>query len=269
MDRIGIDCLSVFGMPPVQFVGLAADLGCRYISTALQPVILNPASFPDWTLRDRTLRREMVKAMDDRGVSLSLGEGLIILPGKDAADYLADVDAMAELGVPLIATASLDPDMQRSLDQIARLAEMAANVGMNTAIEFVPVFAISNLSDAVAAVHQIGLGKLRIIVDCMHLARSGGTVNDLTALEPGIVSYIQLCDVPLVAIDVDYMHEAMCERMVPGTGEVPLKEILAALPRDIVVGLEIPQESCLAALGDSRSCLAKCVTAARDMLCAI
>jgi hypothetical protein len=32
MDRLGIELLSVFGMPPVDFVNLAASLGCRYIS---------------------------------------------------------------------------------------------------------------------------------------------------------------------------------------------------------------------------------------------
>ncbi|TDT98292.1 hypothetical protein EDD99_6519 [Streptomyces sp. 846.5] len=28
MDRLGIECLSVSGLPPVDFVCLAADLGC-------------------------------------------------------------------------------------------------------------------------------------------------------------------------------------------------------------------------------------------------
>jgi hypothetical protein len=35
-ERLGIEFLSVFGLPPVEFVNLAADLGCRYISTGLR-----------------------------------------------------------------------------------------------------------------------------------------------------------------------------------------------------------------------------------------
>jgi hypothetical protein len=31
MDQLGIGFLSMFGLPPVEFVDLAADLGCRYI----------------------------------------------------------------------------------------------------------------------------------------------------------------------------------------------------------------------------------------------
>ena len=35
MHPLGIEFISVFGLPPVEFVHLAADLGCRHISTAL------------------------------------------------------------------------------------------------------------------------------------------------------------------------------------------------------------------------------------------
>ena len=35
MDRLGIEMLSVFGMPPIEFVDLTADLGCRYITTGM------------------------------------------------------------------------------------------------------------------------------------------------------------------------------------------------------------------------------------------
>jgi hypothetical protein len=34
MRALGIEFISVFGLPPVDFVHLAAGLGCRYISTA-------------------------------------------------------------------------------------------------------------------------------------------------------------------------------------------------------------------------------------------
>jgi hypothetical protein len=35
MRDLGIEFISVFGLPPADFVHLAADLGCRYVSTAL------------------------------------------------------------------------------------------------------------------------------------------------------------------------------------------------------------------------------------------
>jgi hypothetical protein len=72
VDRIGVERLCVFGLPPVQFVNLAADLGCRYIGTSLLPMPYNPHGYPKWSLRaDPALRRDMLAAMHHRGVSIS------------------------------------------------------------------------------------------------------------------------------------------------------------------------------------------------------
>jgi hypothetical protein len=49
--------------------------------------------------------------MDDRGVSISLGDGLLIAPGVDVRSYAADLDIMAELRIPRINTVSLEPDL--------------------------------------------------------------------------------------------------------------------------------------------------------------
>jgi hypothetical protein len=38
MNRIGIERLCVFGMPPVEFVTLAADLGCSFVGIGLTPM---------------------------------------------------------------------------------------------------------------------------------------------------------------------------------------------------------------------------------------
>jgi hypothetical protein len=40
MRAIGIEYINVFGLPPVEFVNLAADLGCAHIGTGLLPMPL-------------------------------------------------------------------------------------------------------------------------------------------------------------------------------------------------------------------------------------
>lgn len=75
MDQLGIEHLSVFGLPPVEFVNLAADLGCRYISTGLTAIAYKPHSYAPFSLRDdASPQRSMLAAIDDRNVSISLGE---------------------------------------------------------------------------------------------------------------------------------------------------------------------------------------------------
>ena len=46
MDRLGIEMLSVFGMPPIEYVNLTAELGCRYITTGLASFSPEDAGIP-------------------------------------------------------------------------------------------------------------------------------------------------------------------------------------------------------------------------------
>jgi len=126
MNRLGIEQLSVFGLPPVEFVTLAADLGCSCISAALSAIPYNPHGYVPFSLKDDiALRRNMIAAMRDRGVAISLGEGCTVRADRDIREMAVDMDIMRELGAERINTVSLDPDRARSFDQFAVLAEMA------------------------------------------------------------------------------------------------------------------------------------------------
>ena len=51
------------------------------------------------------------------------------------------------------------------------------------------------------------------------------------------------CDVPLVSRHTVYTDEACFDRLAPGEGELPLGDLIAALPRDIHLGLEVPMRA--------------------------
>jgi sugar phosphate isomerase/epimerase len=266
MSRLGIEQLSVIGLGPVEFVNLAADLGCNCISSGL-------TSMPDrdghvtYSLReDEVLRREMIAAMRDRGVSISLGEGCIIRPGREMRDYAADMDIMRGLGVERLNTVSMDPDMGRTLDQLAVFAEMARARGMSSSVELCPANTIKNLDGAVAAVRHVGRKDFQLLLDTMHLGRSGARGADIAALDPALIGYVQLCDAPLKPTNPNYMDEAMFERMIPGEGEMPLREYLGAMPPGLVISLEVPLRSQAEAGISIKERLQKCVAAARALI---
>lgn len=93
----------------------------------------------------------------------------------------------------------------------------------------------------------------------------GGNCGRSCKTALGSVGYIQLCDAPTHGTG-DYLTEAMFERNVPGEGELPLPNYLAALPRDVRIGLEIPLRSRLLAGEDAHTRLSRCVDAARAMI---
>jgi sugar phosphate isomerase/epimerase len=267
MNRLGIESLSVFGMPPVDYVNLAADLGCAHISAMLAPFGINPHGYPKWSLKDDpALRRAMIAALRARGVTISLGEGFTFRPGIDASHRAADLDVMCELGVKRINTVTLDPDLSRSFDQFGKLVEMAWSRGVETTLEFGPALTIMDLPTALCAIRHVGQPSFRLTIDTMHFFRSGSSVADLAGLDPNLIGYVQLSDAPLKPQFDTYMQEAMTARMVPGTGELPLRDILAALPRHLVIGLEIPMLSQAQAGASPQQQLGACVAAARHLL---
>ncbi len=243
LNRLGIESLTTFGLAPVELVHLTADLGCSFIAIGLSPLPINPEGYPVWSLREPEPRRALKQAMAERGVSIGLGQGFGIFPGRDVRDLEGDLDMLCELGVTRLSGVSLEPDAGRSFDQIAALAEMADKRSVQIMLEFVPTRAIPDLPAALDVVRRLDAANVRIMIDCMHLIRSGGSAADVAALDPALIGYAQICDAPLVPANPDYLEEAVTERLVPGAGQLPLAEIIAALPADVPIGIEVPMRT--------------------------
>src|SRR4051812_33687664 len=122
MERLGLDMMSAFGMPPVEYVNLAADLGCSHVTTGFTPLPWNPCGFPGWSLReDRELRRAFLTVLQERNVALSVAAGFSLRREADVRDLSADIDLAAELGARRLGSVGMDPDIARAHDQLALL----------------------------------------------------------------------------------------------------------------------------------------------------
>jgi sugar phosphate isomerase/epimerase len=176
------------------------------------------------------------------------------------------IELTAELGVARVNVLSCDPDPGRALDELALFAELTEARGIEATLEFVPGLPIGNLPGAMAAIAHVGKPHFKLLADVMHIFRSGSTVADLAALDPAHVGYIQLCDVPLVSKYADYAVGARDERLAPDEGELPLADVLTALPRDLIVGIKVPKLSAATAGIGPRERLAGAVAATRTML---
>lgn len=266
MRPLGVEYLSTFGLPPVELIRLAARLECQHVSLGDWPFGENPHGYPAYSLRDDArLRGEVKAAMADLGVAISVAEGCVVFPDKDVGAYAPELDAFADLGAQRINALSNDPDMSRTIDQFARLAELAAARGLETVLELIPTKPVGSLAVAVDVVRQVGRPDFRLVIDTMHVARSGGAPAELAAVDPALISYGQLCDVPLRPRFESYRDEVY-ERMCPGAGELPLRDFLRALPRGLPIGLEIPMRAAAAAGVGPYERLKPCVDAARALL---
>jgi sugar phosphate isomerase/epimerase len=269
MTRLGLDGQTMFGMPPVEHVMLAADLGCGHISIGLGPVPWKLERFPNWSLRaNPVLRREMVAAMRDRDVVFAQAEGCIVRAELDVNAYASDLDLFAELGALQVTTVAMEPDASRAQSQLALLAELAEQRGMGLNLEFAPPHSINTFEKALSAVRCIAKPNVRLTIDAMHFFRSGGSVDQLAGAGGACVGYMQLCDVPLSPTIDDYYQEACFSRRLPGEGGLPLGALLSAVPKDVRVGLEIPMQARIGTEASLEALVGRAVKLARDLLTA-
>ena len=231
MTELAIGFLNGFGLPPVEFVDLAADLGCHYISTVVQGAPLVPLGYRALFAQGRS---RAAKGGAGRDASPRCGHlaGRRVpgAAGHRNAAFGADLDVLAELGVPRINVVSLDPDLARTFDQFAALTELAAQRSIETLVEPVPGLTVGDLPTALAARDYVGRPDFRLLIDTMHLVRSGSSAADLAAVDPEHIGYAQLNDTTLRPRMDNYMEEAMFERMVPGEGELPLARFWPCFP---------------------------------------
>lgn len=265
---LGLELLTVLGLDPVSHVTLAADLGCSAVSMGVVqvPAQFNPHGYPVWSLRDDpALRRELKAVLRDRGVTICLAEGFGVRQGEDIGVQAADMDLLADLGALRVNGSDRGAERACALDQLASLAEMAAARGMEFSIEFAPVFTLRSLADALDAVAHIGMGRATVLIDTMHFFRSGGTVREVAELDPALIGHVQLCDVPRET-GGSYLEEAMSGRMIPGQGELPLREFVEALPRGQVLGLEVPLAATAESGREARDYVGEIVKRTRELL---
>ncbi len=82
-----------------------------------------------------------------------------------------------------------------------------------------------------------------VLVDALHLQRSGGSPASLAAVPPELLPYGQLCDGPLLPVwpdDDDARVESRTDRLLPGEGEFPLRELIHSLPAGSALSVEAP-----------------------------
>jgi sugar phosphate isomerase/epimerase len=137
---------------------------------------------------------------------------------------------------------------------------------MELTLEFAPPHSINTFEKALAAIRGIAKPNVRLTIDAMHFFRSGGSIDQLALAGGGCIGHVQLCDVPLSAVTDDYYQEACFDRRLPGEGDLPLRKLLAVVPKNVRVGLEIPMRARIGAEASLEALVARAVALARDML---
>lgn len=176
--------------------------------------------------------RSLRSALELTGLTL-LDAEVVRIGTHDASTIAGVIEAAGELGAQyLLAVSDIDDDSATGA-ALAELSEQASVVGMRVVVEFMRFTGIRTLQHAYEIVEATGDPSIGVLVDPLHLARSGGHPSQLAAVDHSRLAYVQLCDAPAQApaggLD-GLIEEARHSRLLPGSGALPLDELLQAVP---------------------------------------
>jgi sugar phosphate isomerase/epimerase len=186
----------------------------------------------------RALRRRA----RDRGIRLSNVSAYQFYPDVGWDDVAPVIEAAREMGAPVIVANGFDPDEARFTDLFARYCEAAREAGIRIALEFLPYSGIRDLEAAVRVVSRGGAPNGGVLLDALHLDRSGATPADIARVPPAQIVFAQLCDARVwqgPRSDERLLQEARTARLPAGEGELPLYDFLDALPEGTEIEYEV------------------------------
>jgi sugar phosphate isomerase/epimerase len=235
----GLEHLTLLSVAPPDLVTVAAAAGFDAVGLRIAPATDDEQPWP--MTPGSAMLAETARRCADTGITVLDAEAVRLGPGRlgpGRAEVTPVLDAAAQLGARYVNAICEDPDLARLSDEFAWLVAEARPYGIRPVIEFMAYRSVRTLADATAIAARSGGGG--ILIDALHVQRCAIGLDALRALDPGLVTYVQLCDAPLTA-PADQVSEARSARLLPGDGELPIPGLLAALPRGVPVTVEAPQ----------------------------
>jgi sugar phosphate isomerase/epimerase len=133
-----------------------------------------------------------------------------------------------ELAIPVCALVSSVEVSDAVYGRVAACAEIFNGSGVRLALEFLPYSGIRTLAAARDVCARVGYEACGILIDTLHLLRSGGTSHDVAALSAAEIACVQLADAP-AELPADLADESRNARLLPGAGAFDTPGFVAAL----------------------------------------
>lgn len=153
------------------------------------------------------------------------------------------LDAAAEVGARAVLVVSDLTDPTATVDAVGELVVLAGERDLAIGLEYMSWTDPASPHDAVAIAAATGSS---LVVDVLHHTRVGAGPAELTAIvDGGHLGWMQLCDAAIKP-PTDLLREARHERLAPGDGALPLAALLATVPADTAISVEVQSDVLLA-----------------------
>lgn len=186
---------------------------------------------------------ELRSALADTSLPLLDVEVIWLKPDSSLDDHRRVIDIGAALGAANVLCVSSDPDHGATADRLAALCRHAESSGMRVALEFGIFTEVKNLAQAMAILDRVAHPLRALLIDPIHVDRSGSAIADIARIDPALLPYAQFCDARAQRPDPEdfdaVIADAIDLREQCGEGALPLAALLEALPRGIPLSIEL------------------------------
>ena len=229
--KLGLAALTCIELAPPDLVSAAASAGYDCVGLRLIPVA--GQTLPAFE------QRELERRLADTGLSVLDVEVFRLDPDTDAAPFESAMALAARMKATELLVHGADPDEGRLIESFSQLCELAGRYGLNANLEPMPWVHVSNVAKARRILAKASMRNSALLVDPIHFFRAD---NSFDQLKGAPLRYLQFCDAhPGRPTDVqELMRQARGDRLFPGEGGLDLQGLLAALPPDLPISLEVP-----------------------------
>lgn len=242
MRELSLAALSLLHVPPVDAVRAAEAAGFTSMGLRLASI---PGSGVDNDLLGNSAKRaELRKALADAGIGVLDAEVFRLSPA-DGFDTPREamLEAAHDLGARHVGVVSYEPSLSRNADMLGELATAAKEYSLSCQLEFMGFSAVKTLRDACTIIDHSGAENAYVLVDILHLVRTGTALDYLAQVPPRYLAMAQLCDAGHGDTEPDPVKaraEAVSTRLTPGSGALPIAEFIEALPPGRPLSVEVP-----------------------------
>lgn len=232
MNRLSLASGVLPEYGPVETIRAAAAGGFEAVGLWVEP--------ERWT---KATTRECKAALADLGREVLDVEVIWLKPDSDVTQHKRCIDIGAELGARHVLCVSSDPDRGATAAGLAMLCQYAEGSGMRVALEFGVFTEVKTIAMAMAILDQVAHPLRALLVDPIHVDRSGGTADEIAAVPRALLPYAQFCDASANRPDPDDFNAVITDaidlRLQCGDGVLPLLDMVGALPSDIPLSIEL------------------------------
>src|SRR5713226_9305943 len=192
MIALGLAHLTALELAPAALVKEAARAGFTSVGLRVHPATVGGPAYP--TRVGTEAHRTFKQILATEGVRVNDVEFIQLTPDIDVPAFAGLLEAAADLGAISVTASGDDDDNARLTANFAGLCDLAQQFGLRVDLEFMRWRVIGSLPQAEAIVRQAGKSNGAILVDALHLNRSGGQPRDLIAIPDQWLRASQLCD---------------------------------------------------------------------------